>query len=133
MSQGNVELARRSYEAFMRRDLPALLELMDDDIEVVSRIAAVEGGLHGHDGIRRWWDSWFDAFPDYELEVLEVRDHGDVTIGALRAGGHGASSQLPFEDTIWHAARWRDGKCVWWRVCYTLEEALAAAGVGETD
>ena len=30
---------------------------MDDDVEVVTLIAAVEGSLRGHDGIRRWWQN----------------------------------------------------------------------------
>ena len=52
MSQENVELAREAIGAVNRRDLDGLLELMDDNVEAVSRIAAMEGGLHGHDGMR---------------------------------------------------------------------------------
>lgn len=79
MSQENVELAYRSYDAVNRRDLDGLLALMDDDVEAVSRITAMEGGLRGHDGMRRWWDSWFSAFPDYTIEVVEVRDRADFS------------------------------------------------------
>src|SRR5512132_1263051 len=78
-----MELAYRSYDAVNRRDLDALLALMDDDVEAVSRIAAMEGGLHGHDGMRRWWESWFSAFPDYKIEVGEVRDRGDFVFAAF--------------------------------------------------
>ncbi len=70
MSQENVELHRRSIDAVNRRDQEAFLALMDRDVEAVSRILAVEGGLHGHDGIRQWWDNWFEAFPDYKIEVV---------------------------------------------------------------
>jgi ketosteroid isomerase-like protein len=131
MSQENVELLYRSYDAVNRRDLDGLLALMDDDVEAVSRIAAMEGGLHGHDGMRRWWESWLGAFPDYKIEVDAVRDRGDFVFAALRAQGHGAGSQLPFEDTLWHASRWRRGKCIWWRVFPTWAEALEAAGLSE--
>jgi ketosteroid isomerase-like protein len=131
MSQENVELLYRSYDAVNRRELDGLLALMDDDVEAVSRIAAMEGGLHGHDGMRRWWESWLGAFPDYKIEVDEVRDRGDFVFAALRAQGHGAGSQLPFEDTLWHASRWRRGKCIWWRVFPTWAEALEAAGLRE--
>jgi hypothetical protein len=131
MSQENVELAYRMIDAMNRRDLGAFLALMDEEVEAVSRIVAVEGGLHGHDGIRRWWGNWFDVFPDYQIEIVEVRDHGDLIVGALRAVGHGAGSDLPFEDVIWSASRWRRGMCVWWRVCATEAEALQAAGLSE--
>jgi ketosteroid isomerase-like protein len=129
MSQENVELHRRAIDAVNRRDLASLLDLMNGDVEVQSRIVAVEGGLRGHDGVRRWWKNWFDAFPDYDIEVGEVRDLGDVTLAAIRAVGHGAGSNVPFEDTIWHVGRWNEGKCVWWRVCQTADEALKAAGL----
>ncbi len=130
-STTNVELARRAYEAFNRRDLEAFLALMDEEVESVSRIVDVEGVLSGHDGIRRWWASWLEAFPDYRIEVLELRDRDEATVAAIRALGHGGGSSLPIEDTIWHAARWRGGKCVWWRVFTVRAEALEAAGMSE--
>jgi hypothetical protein len=48
MSQENVKLAYRATDAFNRRDLDAFLALMDDDVDAVSRIIAIEGGLQGH-------------------------------------------------------------------------------------
>jgi hypothetical protein len=65
------------------------------------------------------------------FEVVDVRDLGDLIVAALRALGHGAGSDLPFEDTIWLASRWRRGKCVWWRIFNTADEALEAAGLRE--
>jgi ketosteroid isomerase-like protein len=129
MSQQNVELYHRCVDAFNRRDLDAFLALMDDEVEAVSRLAAIEGGLRGHDGIRRWWASWFDVWPDYRLDVVEVRDLGDATLAMLRALGHGAGSDVPFEDNPWQLARWRGGKCVLWRVFNTRDEAFKAVGL----
>jgi ketosteroid isomerase-like protein len=131
MSQENVELALQAFDAVNRRDLDALLAVMDDDVEVVTRIAAMEGALHGHDGVRRWWENMFTAFPDYEFEVVDVRDLRDVTLASLRALGHGAGSNVPFEDLLWHASRWRRGKCVWWRAFEAEAEALKAVGLRE--
>jgi ketosteroid isomerase-like protein len=131
MSQENVDLHHRSIEAVNRRDLDAFLELMDKDVEVVSRIVAVEGGLRGHEGVRKWWGNWFEAFPDYEVEVIGMRDLGDVTIATMSAVGHGAGSALPFEDNVWLACRWREGKCAWWQVFRDETEALEAVGNGE--
>jgi ketosteroid isomerase-like protein len=44
MSQENVELGYRVFDAFNRRDLDGFLALMDEDVEAISRLAAVEGG-----------------------------------------------------------------------------------------
>jgi hypothetical protein len=87
MSQENVELVYRAIDAFNRRDLDAALALMDDDVEIASRIVAIEGGLRGHDGFRRWWHNWLDTWPDYTAEVVGVRDQGDVIVAAIRALG----------------------------------------------
>jgi ketosteroid isomerase-like protein len=38
MSQENVELTYRAFDAFNRRDFDAFLALMDDDVEVFSRL-----------------------------------------------------------------------------------------------
>jgi ketosteroid isomerase-like protein len=131
MSQENVELAYLTADAMNQRDLGAFLALMDEDVEAVSRIVAMEGGLHGHAGVRRWWSNWFEAFPDYNIEVVEAHDLGDLVLATVRALGHGAGSELPFEDNVWHVSRWRDGKCVWWQIFYTEAEALEAAGLRE--
>jgi ketosteroid isomerase-like protein len=131
VSEENVELGYRAIDALNRRDLDALLELMDEDVESVSRIVAMEGGLHGHEGVRRWWRSWFDTFPDYRLEIVETRDRGDIVVATVRAVGHGAGSDLPVEDNIFQASRWRNRKCVWWQVFRTEAEALEAAGLSE--
>jgi ketosteroid isomerase-like protein len=131
MSEENLRLAYRAVDAMNERDLDAFLALMDKDVEAVSRIVAMEGGLHGHDGIRRWWDSWFEAFPDYGVEVVDVRDLGAVVLATFRAIGHGAGSDVPLEDNVWHVSRWRDGRCIWWQVFYTEAEALEAAGLRE--
>lgn len=131
MSQENVDLAHRSIDAVNRRDLDAFLALMHEDVESVSRIVAIEGGLHGHDGVRRWWENWFEAFPDYRFEVAATRDLGDLTLTSFRAVGRGGGSKLPLEDKAYLAIRWRDGAAVRWQVFNTEAEALEAVGPSE--
>ena len=131
MSQENVKLMMASYDAFNRRNLSAFLALVDEAVEIESRLVAMEGGYHGHEGLRRWWDDFLGAFPDYTLEIEELRDLGDVTLGHIRGRGHAAESATPLLDPFWHPVRWRDGKVVWWRNCSTEAEALAAAGLAE--
>ena len=47
MSQDNVELVHRIFEAFNRRDLDAALALIDDDVEFGSRLARPARRQHG--------------------------------------------------------------------------------------
>jgi len=72
MSQENVELVRRGFDAFNRRDLDTYKALMDPDVEGIPRMVAIEGDYRGHDGIDRWWKELLDVFPDFSIEVGEV-------------------------------------------------------------
>ena len=126
-----MELHQRAIDAVNRRDLQAFLALMDADVEAASRIVAVEGGLHGHDGVRRWWSSWFEVWPDYQIAVVGMRDAGDATIATISAVAQSVGSELPFEDNAWLAARWRAGKCTWWQVFRVERAALEALGLSE--
>jgi ketosteroid isomerase-like protein len=129
MSRENVELYRRAAKAFNEGDLEAFLAVMDESVEAVPRIGVVEGGYHGHAGVRRWWESLQATFPDFRTEVVEVRDLGDVTLAQLRNRGRGAGSDTPVEQQSWHVARWRDQKLLWWRAYGTEAEALEAVGL----
>jgi ketosteroid isomerase-like protein len=133
MSQENVELAYRAFDALNRRELDAFLALMDDDIEVVPRVSAIEGesNYRGHDGVRRWWSSMLDVFPDYSMEVVEMRDLGDLTFATFHARGHGAGSAAPTDNAAWIVARWRRGKVVWWSTFNA--RALETLGLSEQD
>ena len=131
MSEENVELARRSIDAFNRRDLDALLALMDEDVRGAPPLASLEGDYHGHAGIRRWWESLFENLPDFTIEIIEVRDPGDLTIAVLGNRAHGAVSDTPVEQRLWIVGQWRDRKVAWWRTFRTEAEALEAAGLSE--
>ena len=131
MSQENVELTRRVFQAFNDRDLDTLLAGLHDDVEAFPRLAAVEGGYRGHDGVRRWWEQLLGAFPDFHAEILEVRDLGEFMVVVLRVRGRGAESDTPLDATIWHVNQFRDGKVIRWRVYTTESEALEAVGLSE--
>ncbi len=125
MSRENVQLAHRAFDAISRRDLAGFLDVMDPEVVATPRIVSVEGrALHGHDGMREWWDAIFGAFPDFDLEVVTVEAPGDATVAQLVARGRGQGSEAPFEDPIWVASRVRAGKVVWWQTYRSREEAL---------
>jgi ketosteroid isomerase-like protein len=133
MSQENVELAHRAFDAFNRRDLDAFLAHCDPEVEVYSRLAELEGGRphRGHDGVRSWWDNIFALAPDIRPEIDDVEDAGDMTVVRLRVRGHGVGSDAPIEQTQWLVTKWRDKQAVWVRIFLSEAEALEAAGLSE--
>jgi ketosteroid isomerase-like protein len=133
MSQENVELAYRLYDAVSRRDLDALLAVTDENVELVSILVSVEGGYHGHAGFRRWWENVFDAIPDYRVEVEEIRDLGDLTLAAIRLRGHGSGSGAPIDQRLSQVIQWRHTKAVRLESFRSEAEALEAVGLSEQD
>ena len=133
MSEENVELVYESNDAFNRRDLDAFLAFADPDIEWSPLILELEGGgpYHGHDGVRRWWESWLDVAPDFNGEVEDVGVLGDVTVARVRLRGHGGASGATLEQTVWQFAEWREKKCVRYRTFASEAEAFEAAGLRE--
>lgn len=131
MAEENVESTRRAFVTFHRRDLDGFLGFMDPELEFTSRVIPVAGDVHyrGHDGIREWWKDLLAVFPDFQIEATEIRDLGEWSVVAARVSGHGADSGAPFEQAIWQAVQWRDGKVVGWATFDTEAEALEAAGV----
>jgi ketosteroid isomerase-like protein len=76
-------------------------------------------------------ENLLDVFPDFAVEVVEVRDLGDLTLMTVRTRGHGSDTDTPFEMPLWQVIRWRGGKCVWRRSYGIRAEALEAAGLWE--
>jgi hypothetical protein len=104
---------------------------MDADAHLVPQLAAMEGDYHGHHGIRRWWQTLLDAWPDYNAEVVEVRAFGSATLVKVRIGGHAADSGIPVRESSWHVWRWRRKKAIWFAVFPTEADALEAPGLRE--
>ena len=135
MSQENVEVVRRGYEAFNRRDLRALAELSHEDLEFTSVMAAVDAGGAAYRGSQTW-TSYFAAmdqtWEEWRAEDFEAFDAGGDRVAAVfRLTGRGKHSGAPVERKIGLVYRIRDGQL--WRMRSYLDptEALEAAGLRE--
>lgn len=135
MSQENVELVRRGYEAFNRRDLKELAELSHEDLEFTSVIAAVDAGGASYRGSQTW-TSYFAAmdqtWEEWRADDFQTFDAGGDRVAAtFRITGTGKHSGAPVERKIGLVYRIRDGQL--WRMRSYLDpaEALEAAGVSE--
>ena len=132
MSQENVERYRQGIDAFNRRDLDAFLALADPGVVGVSRILAIEGGTwEGHDGTTEWWNDLLGVFPNFKIEIVWVRDGGNLTVSELRNQAHGEGSAAPLDEQVWQVSEWCDGLVVRWQMYATRHDALAAAGLSE--
>ena len=136
MSQENVEIFRRSDQAFNAGDIDAWLEeFIDPEIEWHSALPGLltQGGTvyRGHDGVREMLREIADVLDALTAEYSEIRDAGDcvVAIGRLHARGKasGAETEVPFALV----GDYRDGKVIRVRTYLDPKEALEAAGLRE--
>jgi ketosteroid isomerase-like protein len=131
MSQENAELramADAAYGALNSGDLDSFLALIAEDVEFTSLVAESEGTtFRGHEGVRAWWETVRGAFQDPRWEVLEIQGSGDRGVTKLRLQGTLAGVELA--QTMWQAAKLRDGKLIWWAFFRSEPEALEAVGL----
>jgi ketosteroid isomerase-like protein len=133
MSQENVEMVRRAYQALTDHDLHTFLELMHPEVTATSRILEVEGAVYeGRDGMRRLIEGIWSVFPDWRSEVLEAREvHDDLVLATVRSVGRGVDSGIEVDMTAWQSLTFRDGKLISAQPYETEADALEAVGLRE--
>ncbi len=133
MSRENVEVVRKAWEAFVRRDNEAALALYDPEIEIDLRDEARAGTsvYYGLEGVQAWFRDLLSVFEDMTSEVEEWIDGGDQVVAMVRSYGRGRQSGVPVDMLEAHLWTVRDGKLRRLRTFATKEEALEAAGLQE--
>ena len=118
---------RRAYEGFGRRDIDAVLSVMDPDIEWDATDALAHTGVfRGHDGVTEYIESLSESWQEYELDPEQFAESGDgsqvMVLGTVT--GTLASGQ-PIEARFAHVLHLGDdGKVRRLKVCLDREAAL---------
>ena len=86
---------------------------------------------HGLDAIAAQFASWFDAYPDLQVEPLEARGQAEMVFLWVRFSGHGAESGMPMEMELAHVITMRDGRAERMAEFTDRDEGLAAAGLSD--
>ena len=68
-----VELTRRAYESFSRRDLDAVMRYYDHD-SVLDLSPVGLGRYEGQAAIRGLFEDWIGAYEEFEMEPGEILD-----------------------------------------------------------
>jgi len=131
VSERNVELHRRWIEAFNSRDIEAVIALCDPSVELDSAFAAIGGGIYkGHDGIRRYFRDYEDAWgTEIRVQPEAYFDLGEQTILFCAMRGRGQHSGADVEMALTQVARWRDDLLVYFKSYRQREDALSDLGV----
>ena len=133
MSQENVEVVRRAFDAWAHRDVEAFLRVVDPAVEVQSAIiGGAEGNTYrGHQGVREWMAESDAAFEELRVEREEYRDAGDLVLNLCHLYARGSESGVELDAPLAWLCTLRGGKIVRAQGYFDLHEALEAAGLGE--
>src|SRR5262245_45390084 len=101
-----IELLRRAYAAFNRRDVEAALALLDPEVEWPN---VAEGTvLHGRAAVRDYWTRQFAAI-DPRVEPLGFADEGDLLVVTVHQAIRDRAGQLLGEGQVAHVYAFRGG------------------------
>jgi ketosteroid isomerase-like protein len=106
-----VVLARRTLDAANARDLDALLGLYASDAVWDSADPDLAGErFEGRDAIRRFFEEWWAAVEDMEMQATEIRDVGNgVVLSQLVQRGRPLGSTVSIEFRFATVSIWADG------------------------
>jgi ketosteroid isomerase-like protein len=130
MSQENVELIRRAYDAMNSGDLEAAKAIADPNIELQTPITRVAGRVYrGLAGVDDWFADVGEAWDGVE-QIVErfIEVSAETTIAMVRFTARGKASGVQVAQEL--ASIWtiRNHKVVTVETYPTLDEASAAAG-----
>jgi ketosteroid isomerase-like protein len=127
----NVEIAKRSVDAFNRRDVEALLELGTPDSVLSSQLLDASADFRGREGIERFYAMLSESWEEFRSVVDEYRDLGDRVLLLGRNTARGKGSGVTVEAPTAAILDFRDGKVSRIRLYLDQSEALRAAGLAE--
>jgi uncharacterized protein len=132
VSQENVELARRGYDAFNRGDMEVAFELFDPEIEWSEGTDVPEPQVyHGHDGVRRQQERFREAWESFSIEPEEFIEMGEQLVVIAKLVGRGKGSGVEVEARGAHVWTVRDGKAVRLEMYGDPAKALEAVGFAQ--
>ena len=136
MSQANVDVVRRLYDAAARRDDATAFEVYAEDIiwdisNAGRALLAMKPVYHGHEGVRQYWRETTSAFGEIDFEVGELRDAGNHVLAVIREREVGRASGVPVETTHLAVLTLSGGKVVQIQMFDDPQQARQAAGLAD--
>jgi ketosteroid isomerase-like protein len=135
MSRENVDSVRRGLEAFRRGGVEALLDFIDPEFETTTpaELSVEPSTYRGHDGLRRYFESFYEIMEEIRFEAEEFVDAGERVVVPTRLIARGRGTGIDTEQRLTMVWTVRGGKAVRLDSYGTKAEALAAAGLARSS
>jgi len=131
MSEENVGIVRRMYDAFGGGDADAALAYFDPDV-VIDASHRVDGRIgRGREELVAILGEWIETWDEWREEVEAIRAAGDRVLVISTQRGRGKGSGVEWENRFAMLYELQGGRISRWTVYDDLSDALEAAGLSE--
>jgi ketosteroid isomerase-like protein len=133
MSQENVEVVHRAYEAWNRGDDKGWASAIAPGFEYFPSgvVPGMDSRYEGIEGFARYLRRFWDEFADARVELRGFRDPGDLVLAEVTFRGRGRRGGVEAEMEAYQLWTLREGKIVRGEGFASREDALEAAGLRE--
>jgi ketosteroid isomerase-like protein len=133
MSEANVEIIRRFFDAYNRGDLQATLDLVAPEFEFrpSGLFVDTEGVYRGREGWSEFWHTFHAAWENITVTVERTEDLGEqvLVLGTFHGEGRGSGVEVT-REAAWLTTL-RDGLFAHTQTFASQADALEAAGLSE--
>ena len=133
MSRENLETVQRGFEAFNENGVEGIVPFVHPDFEATTppNLASEPDTYRGHDGIRRWFDSFYEVMDRIRWDPRGFHEAGEQVVVEFTLRARGKTTGLDFGQDAVMVWWLRDGKAIRLELFQTLDEAMAAAEASE--
>jgi ketosteroid isomerase-like protein len=131
MSQENVEIVRRMWDAFLAGDFEAALSFYAPDVEWDGTNLPDGTVGRGHEAILGHISSWAEAWEDWSVELEQITAAGDDQVVLLFRERGRSDSGLVMDERHAELYALRDGRIVLRQGFSDPSRALEAAGLSK--
>jgi ketosteroid isomerase-like protein len=130
VSTDNLEIVQRGFEGFNERGVDGIIPFVHPEFEATTppNLASEPDTYRGHDGLRRWFDSFYEVMDDIRWDAHGFQQVGDRVVVEFTLRARGKTTGLDFGQDAVMVWSLRGGKATRVELFATLDEALAAAG-----
>jgi len=125
----DVEIVRRSFEAWNEGDVPAIRRCYTEDAVIETPITEFGRTFEGDDPLGRWIREMRETWAEVSWEVERIFEGDGVVVSFYRSVSTGRASGIEVVRDLTGVHHIRDGLIARDRVFLDRDEALKAAGV----
>jgi ketosteroid isomerase-like protein len=105
------DVVHKAYEAWSRRDVDALLEVVHPESEARPILGANIGTsvYRGREGLREWFHDLHQEWETFETTVTRIEQRGDRALLTIQVHARGRASGVVIDDALFHIVEVRDG------------------------